>query len=246
MDEPLFRLWSYLGAHPLSGIAATLAAYAAAHKLWDWLGRPSLLNPVLVAIAGLAAALSLTGVSYEAYFEGAQFIHVMLGPATVALALPLYMAARRIREAAGAVLGALIFGALLSAGAAVALAATLGASGTTLASLIPKAVTTPVAMGVAEQIGGLPSLAAVFVLLSGLVGGLLGPWLLRTTGRAAPALNDERAAGFAIGLAAHGIGVSRALERSHTSGAFASLAMALNALATALLAPLLAAWWLVS
>lgn len=235
MDAEIFRLWSYLSTHPLAGLTATILAFALAVEIWERLGRAPLANPVLLAILFVAGGLGLSGVPYADYFDGAQFIHVMLGPATVALALPLYRAASRIRAAAVPIAGALLFGALFAAGSAVGLAWLLGAGAETLAAIAPKSVTTPVAMGVAEQLGGAPSLAAVIVILTGVVGASLGAAALDGA-----RVRDERARGFALGLGGHGIAAARALQASGVAGAFASLAMALNALATAALLPAVA------
>ena len=240
MDDALgdvaFRLWSYLSSHPLAAIAATLAAYLAGDEIAKAAGRPPWLNPVLIAILALSGALLATGIPYADYFEGAQFVHVMLGPATVALALPLHRAAGAIRRAAAPVFGALLFGAAAAAGSAVGLAWAFGGSERLLASLAPKSVTTPVAMALADGLGGLPGLTAVLVILTGVTGASLGGVALDLA-----RVRDRRARGFALGLASHGIGVARALSVSRTAGAFASLAMALNALATAALLPLAAA-----
>lgn len=235
MTEP-FALWSYLSAHPLAAITATLGAYLAGDALWKAAGRRPLLNPVLIAIILLSALLWAGGIDYARYFEGAQFIHVMLGPATVALAVPLYHAAAAVRRAAVPVFGALLFGSVFAAATAVGSAWLAGASDTLLASLAPKSVTTPVAMALAEGLGGLPGLTAVLVILTGVAGATFGSLAMDAVG-----LKDYRARGFAMGLASHGIGTARALAVSRTAGAFASLAMALNALATAVLLPLIAA-----
>jgi predicted murein hydrolase (TIGR00659 family) len=232
--DEAFRLWSYLAAHPLAAIAATLAAYLVGDAIWTASGRRPLLNPVLIAIVILSAALTLTGVPYARYFEGAQFIHVMLGPATVALALPLWNAARQIRRAAIPVFGALLIGSATAMLSAVGLAWLFGASEQIMATIAPKSATTPVAMALSDQLGGQPGLTAVLVILTGVTGATLGTPFLN-----ALRLKDFRARGFAMGLASHGIGAARALTVSQTAGAFASLAMALNALATAALAPLL-------
>lgn len=233
--EP-FALWSYLATHPLAAITATLGAYLAGDWVWRTAGRRPLLNPVLIAIILLTLALWAGGIDYATYFDGAQFVHVMLGPATVALAVPLYHAAAMVRRAALPVFGALLFGSVTAAGTAVGLAWLMGASPTLLASLAPKSVTTPVAMALAESLGGLPGLTAVLVILTGVAGATFGSLAMDAAG-----LRDFRARGFAMGLASHGMGTARALTVSQTAGAFASLAMALNALATAALLPLLAA-----
>ncbi|HYZ32941.1 MAG TPA: LrgB family protein, partial [Crenalkalicoccus sp.] len=174
----------------------------------------------------------------RAYFAGAQFVHFLLGPATVALALPLYRQWRLVRHSLLAVALSIILGGLFSAGAGVALAVLFGAAPAVTASLAPRSVTTPVAMGIAERLGGLPSLTAAIVICSGIVGASLGPLVL-TLCRVA----DWRARGLAIGTVAHGIGTARALQVNATAGAFSGLAMGLNALATAILLPAL--WRLV-
>jgi predicted murein hydrolase (TIGR00659 family) len=237
IEEVGFALWSYLSSHPLAAITATLGAYLLGDTIWKAGRRHPLLNPVLLAILVLSGALWAGGISYSRYFEGAQFIHVMLGPATVALAIPLYKAIGAVRRAAIPVLGALLFGSVFAAAAAVCSAWLFGASDALLASLAPKSVTTPVAMALAEGLGGLPGLTAVLVILTGVAGATFGGLAMDAVG-----LRDMRARGFAMGLASHGIGTARALTVSGTAGAFASLAMALNALATATLLPLIARW----
>ncbi len=237
-SDPAFALWTYLAAHPLGAVVATLAAYAAAEALWRAAGRADLANPTLLAIAAIAGGLWLTGTPYAAYFEGAQFVHVLLGPATVALAVPLWRSAGAIRRAAAPVLGALAVGSAVASASAVALAAAFGASATLQATLAAKSVTTPVAMALSDRLGGLPALTAALVIVTGVVGALVGGGLF-----AALRLRDQRAQGFAMGVACHGIGLAWALRRSPEAGAFASLGMALNALLTALALPLAAAWF---
>ena len=235
VDEELWRIWVYLAETPLVGLTVTLAAYLAG----DWLYRRAklnpLANPVLIAVLLLVGLLLLTGTDYPTYFEGAQFVHFLLGPATVALAVPLYRQFRQVRRHALPLLVALVVGSLTAAGSAVGIAWALGASLETLLSLAPKSVTTPVAMGIAEQIGGLPSLTAVLVILTGIAGAVLAPHTLNLL-----RIRDWKTRGFAIGVTAHGIGTARALQIDEVAGAFSGLAMGLNALATAALLPLLA------
>ena len=234
MGEDLRQIWVYLAADPLLGLTLTLAVYAAGVRLFRRLGSHPLANPVLVSVLVLSGLLYATGTPYASYFEGAQFVHFMLGPATVALAVPLYRQWARVRRSAASLLAALVCGSLTAAASAVGVAALLGASRETLLSLAPKSVTTPVAMGIAEQLGGLPSLTAVLVILTGIVGAVIGGAVLDLV-----RVRDRRARGLAIGTAAHGIGTARALQMGEVTGAFAGLAMGLNALATALLLPLL-------
>lgn len=234
MRGELAEIWVYLAREPLAALTATLLAWMVGLKLQQWSGRHSLANPVLIAVALLAAGLLASGIDYKAYFAGAQFVHFLLGPATVALALPLYRQWRVVRHSFGAVLVSIVSGGLFSAGSGIVLAMLLGASREVTASLAPKSITTPVAMGVAERLGGLPSLTAAVVICSGIVGAALGPPVLTLC-----RVTDWRARGLAIGTVSHGIGTARALSVNATAGAFSGLAMGLNALATALLLPLL-------
>jgi predicted murein hydrolase (TIGR00659 family) len=233
--QGLFHLWVYLETTPLLGLAATLLVYRGALELARLFRGHALANPVLIAILALALLLEATGTPYAAYFQGAQYVHFLLGPATVALAVPMHANLRRIRASARAILPAILAGSLVAAASAMVLARLLGAPRAVVLSLAPKSVTTPIAMGVAEQIGGQPSLAAVFVLITGLVAGVLvGPALrlIRVT--------DWRAQGLAAGTAGHGLATARMLLVSETAGAFGGLAIGLNGVITAILVPLLA------
>lgn len=233
MSSGFAGLWVYLAASPLAALTATLVAYQIGDWVYRRFDRNPLLNPVLLAVAMLAGLLLAGGIDYATYFEGAQFVHFLLGPATVALAVPLYAHFAEVRRSALALGVSLLAGSLTAAGSAVGIAWLLGASGQTLASLAPKSVTTAIAMGISEQIGGLPSLTAVVVILTGIIGATLGTYTLNLL-----RIRDWRARGFAVGLAAHGIGTARALQVNEVAGAFAGLAMGLNALATALLVPI--------
>ncbi|GGE39974.1 LrgB family protein [Actibacterium pelagium] len=237
MDE-LQEVWVYLNTTPLLHLTLTLLAFQGANWLFRKCGRTPLLNPVMVSVVVLVAFLLITGTSYGAYFEGAQFVHFLLGPATVCLAIPLYRQFEKVRKSALAIMASLFVGSLTAIASAIGIAMALGASQATLSSLAPKSVTAPVAMGVTEQLGGLPSLTAVLVILTGILGAMIGPVLLTKLG-----IRNEAARGFAIGTASHGIGTARALQLGEVSGAFAGLAMGLNALATAILLPLL--WGLI-
>ena len=233
MNE-LGEIWVYLAREPLAALAATLLAWLGALRLQRLCRRHPLANPVLFAVLILAAGLLLTGVDYGRYFEGAQFVHFLLGPATVALAVPLHRQWALVRRSAGAAVLAVVLGGMFAAATGVGIALALRAAPEVTASLAPRSVTTPVAMGIAERLGGLPSLTAALVICSGITGAALGPLVLDLAG-----VRDMRARGLAIGTAAHGIGTARALTVGAAAGAFSGLAMGLNALATALLLPLL-------
>jgi predicted murein hydrolase (TIGR00659 family) len=230
----LTEIWVYLAQSPLLWLAATLAAYVIAEAVHRLLGRRSAANPVLVAVAILLAMLTASGTAYDDYFEGAQFVHFLLGPATVALAVPLHRELGRVRARALSLGVALVAGSATAAATAVGAARLAGASRPTLMSLAPKSTTAPVAMAIAEHLGGLPSLTAALVILTGIVGAMIGPGVLRLV-----RVRDPAAAGFAMGVASHGIGTARAFQIDARAGAFSGLGMGLNALVTTLLVPAL-------
>ena len=239
MSPKIDQLWVYLSASPLLGLTLTLLAYQAAFAIYRRSGNHPLANPVLIAVSALVAFLMLTGTRYETYFAGAQFVHFLLGPATVALAIPLYTQIRRVRAMLLPVVAGLLAGSATAALSAVAVARLLDASPATQLSLAPKSVTTPIAMGVAERIGGIPSLTAVLVIITGILGAVGGRYVFD-----ALRVRDPAIRGFAIGVASHGIGTARAFQVSEQSGAFAALAMGLNGALTALLLPFFASWLL--
>jgi predicted murein hydrolase (TIGR00659 family) len=232
--NPVARIWVYLSATPLLWLAATLLAFELGAWLFRRSGNRSLVNPVAIAVALLIAILAATGTPYETYFEGAQFVHFLLGPATVALAVPLYQNRAQVRTALVPMLAALLAGSATAIVSAVLAARLLGASFETLSSIAPKSATTPIAMAVSEQIGGLPSLTAAFVIATGLLGAVIVTPLLD-----ALRIRDWRGRGLAAGVAAHGLGTARAFQVNEVAGTFAGIGLALNGVATAILVPLL-------
>jgi len=233
------EIWTYLSTDPLLWLTLTLAAYGAGDALFKASGRKPMVNPVLIAVAFLAVLLQLTATSYATYFAGAQFVHFMLGPATVALAIPLYANLNHIKKAALPMIAALVAGSLAAMLSAVGIGVALGLDTNILLALIPKSATAPVALGVSEAIGGSPSLTAVFVITTGITGAIIATPLLNLL-----RITDWRARGFAVGLASHGIGTARAFQVNETAGAFSGVGMGLNALLTALIAPIIAQWLL--
>jgi predicted murein hydrolase (TIGR00659 family) len=233
--EKLFPLWVYLQTSPLLGLVATLLAYRVGQEVNRAAGGHALANPVLVAVVLLGLLLRISGISYGTYFQGAQYVHFLLGPATVALALPMYGNLGRIRRSIRGIAPALLAGSLTAAVSAMLLARLLGAPRVLVLTLLPKSVTTPIAMGIAEQVGGLPSLAAICVILTGLVAAITVKPTMRLVG-----VTDWRAVGLAAGTAGHGIATAQVLLLSETAGAFGGLAIGLNGVLTAMLAPLLA------
>jgi len=234
MSPQLETLWVYLAASPLLGLTLTLLAYQGACWIYRRSGNHPVANPVLLSVSLVIILLQLSGTSYQTYFDGAQFVHFLLGPATVALAIPLHAQFRKVRALLLPLLVALLAGSLTAILSAMAVARLLGASLPTVLSLAPKSVTTPIAMGISETIGGIPSLTAGVVIVTGIIGAVGYRYLFQLL-----RVRDPAAQGFAIGLAAHGIGTARAIQVDQQSGAFAALAMSLNGLLTALLVPLL-------
>lgn len=230
-------IWVYLSTSPLLHLTLTVLAYVIADWIFRRSGRKAFCNPVLLSILMLVTLLNITETDYPTYFEGAQFVHFMLGPATVALAIPLYRHLHLIRKLWLPILASLILGATLSVASAVLIGRELGASERILISLAPKSVTAPVAMGITEKVGGLPSLTAALVVLTGVLGAVIGPAVL-----ALVRVRDERARGLALGLNSHGIGTARAFQMSDLAGAFAALAMGLMALTLAFVLPFVLRW----
>lgn len=227
------NLWVYLSHGPLLWLTATLVAYLAADALSARLQRHPLANPVLIAVALVSLVLLVTGTPFPAYFAGAQFVHFLLGPATVALAVPLVLHLPQVRRLLLPLLAALVTGSLTAIVSAVLLAQAFGLDAAAVRALAPKSVTAAIAMGTAESIGADPALTAVFVILTGITGAILVTPLMSLL-----RIRNVAAAGFATGLASHGIGTARAFQIDPLAGTFAGIALGLNGLLTALLVPL--------
>ena len=236
MNTELTGIWVYLAATPLLGLTVTLVAYFIAYRLYARAHFNPLLNAVAVAVALLIGLLLATDTAYATYFEGAQFVHFLLGPATVALAVPLYQHLGRLRTLWIPIALSVVVGVMVAALSAVGIAGWLDGSPQTLLSLAPKSVTAPVAMGISEKVGGLPSLTAVLVVTTGIVGAAFGTQLLDWL-----RITDDSTKGVAMGVTSHGIGTARAFQVSSEMGAFSGLAMALAAVVTALMLPWLLA-----
>ena len=231
------ELWIYLSASPLFGLTATLVVYLLAQAAYARLGHAPWANPVLWSVVALAAGLLATGVDYPTYFAGAQFIHFLLGPAVVALAWPLWQRRIELRARFGRIVLAAVLGGAAASGCALLLGWAVGLPHDVVLSLAPKSVTAPVAMGIAEKIGGIPALSAVFAVLTGMIGALSGKYLFDAM-RIATDPTGFAARGFALGTASHGIGAARALQVDANAGAYAGLALGLQVVLASLLMPL--------
>jgi putative effector of murein hydrolase len=228
------QLWVYLSSTPLFGLTATLATYVAVQAMYERVGRAPWANPVLWTVLVIVAVLLATRTPYPTYFAGAQFVHVLLGPAVVALGWPLWLRRAEVRRRGVALALAALAGGVAAGGSAVALGWAFGMPAEVLRSLAPKSVTAPVAMGIAERIGGVPALAAVFAVLTGMVGALSAKYLFDALG-----IRDWAVRGFALGTASHGIGAARALQVHPDAGAYAGIALGLQVLLASALLPLI-------
>lgn len=237
------ELWIYLSSTPLFGLSATLLAYWAASWGYNRLGQAPWANPVLWSVVIIAAVLLLSGTAYPVYFSGAQFVHFLLGPAVVALAWPLWQRRHALRQGWWRFVLASLLGGASAAATAVGIAYLLGLPQDLLLSLAPKSTTAPVAMGIAEAIGGIPALAAIFAVLTGVIGAVSGKYLFGLLGIGTDA-RGWGIRGFALGTAAHGLGAARALQVHPEAGAWAGLALGLQVLIAALLLPLVFRWWM--
>jgi putative effector of murein hydrolase len=231
---PIHEIWVYLSGSPLLALTLTLAAWQLGTWLYERSGRNPLVNPVAIAVAAVAAAILAIDMSYTTYFEGAQFVHFLLGTATVSLAVPIHRGLDQLRGRVLPLAAALLGGGAASIGVAIGMARLLGVDAPLQQGLWAKSVTAPIAMGVAERIGASPTLTAVYAVVTGVLGAALGRFVLDAVGCRA-----WWQRGAALGIAAHGIGTSRAFTVHPEAGAWASLAMGLHGVIGAVLIPLI-------
>ena len=230
--SPELTLW--LKQSPLTGIFLTLLCYRLALQICRRYHGHPLANTVLVGAGMLVAILLLLGLSFDDYARGGNLVQFFLGPVTVALAVPLYNNLLRLKRHAFAIMITIITGSMAGIASAVLFAQWFDLPRQVVLSLAPRSATTPIAIGIAEAIGGIPVLAATFVIVTGIIGAAIAKPLLAWL-----KMDDDITLGIATGIAAHGIGTARVFQLSETAGAFAGLAMGLTGLLTAILAPLL-------
>ena len=228
------EIWVYLSGSPLFALILTLTAYQIGSFLYQKTDKYPLANPVAIAVILVAVVLYLVDMPYQKYFEGAQFVHFLLGTATVSLAIPIYRGIAVLKTRLIPLMIALLCGGIVSIVSAVGIATLIGADSAIIGAFYPKSVTAPIAMGVAERLGVSPTLTAVFAVVTGILGAMLGSGILNLLG-----MKAWWQRGFAMGVAAHGIGTSRAFAVHPEAGTYASLAMGLHGIAGALLIPLL-------
>ncbi|MCM2328595.1 MAG: LrgB family protein [Lysobacter sp.] len=233
----IHEIWVYLSGSPLLALILTLSAWQAGVMVYERFDRNPLANPVAIAIAIVATVITLIDMPYAKYFEGAQFVHFLLGTATVALAVPIYKGLEALRGRIFPLLAALLAGGATSIVSAVGIAKLLGADAAIIGGFYAKSVTAPIAMGVAERINVSPTLTAVFAVTTGILGAILVRFVLDAVGSKA-----WWQRGFAVGVAAHGIGTSRAFSVHPEAGTYASLGMGLHGVLGAVLIPLAIRW----
>ena len=235
---PIEEIWVYLSGSPLLALILTLSAYQLGVLVYERSGRSPLANPVAIAVLIVASAITLIDMPYPKYFAGAQFVHFLLGTATVSLAVPIYKGFSALSGRILPLLVALLAGGVTSIVSGVGLARLLGADAALSGGFYAKSVTAPIAMGVAERIGASPTLTAVVAVSTGVLGAILGRYVLNFVG-----VQAWWQRGFALGAAAHGIGTSRAFSVHPEAGAYSSLAMGLHGILGALLIPLCVSWF---
>jgi putative effector of murein hydrolase len=229
---PIHEIWVYLAGSPLFALVLTLGAYALGLAVYERTQRNPLANPVLIAVVLVAAGLALAGMPYQRYFEGAQFVHFLLGTATVSLAIPIYKGWASVKGRLGALTLAMAAGGATSIAVAVGVLKALGADEALVRGMWAKSVTAPIAMGIAERVQASPTLTAIFAVSTGVLGAVLGRFVLNAAG-----VTAWWQRGFALGVAAHGIGTSRAFSVHPVAGAYASLGMGLHGIVSAVLLP---------
>lgn len=223
-------LWVYLATSPLLWLAGTLVVWLAANNIAGLIPGNPLLNPIMLSIAVIAIVLLVAGIDYGTYFEGAQFIHFLMGPATVALGIPLYEKLSLVKSNLVPLLAALFMGSLTAVGSTVFLSHLFGFTPTVVASLAPKSTTAAVAMAISSGLKGDPALTAAVVVLTGICGAIIVTPMMN-----AMRIRDYSARGFAVGLTSHGIGTARAYSVDPVAGLFSGIAMGLNAVLTSLI-----------
>lgn len=226
---PISDIWVYLSGDPLFALILTLASYQLGYLLYLRTKRHPLVNPVTIAVIVTATTINLLDMPYQKYFEGAQFVHFLLGTATVALAVPIYTGYQRMQFKIIHMWIALTVGSVVSIVSAVAIATAMGASNTIIGSLYAKSVTAPIAMGIAERIHVSATLTAVFTVITGMLGAILAPYILNRL-----KIHQWWIRGTAIGVGAHGLGITRAFSVNEEAGIFASMAMGLNGILSAI------------
>ncbi|MBL61764.1 MAG: hypothetical protein CMI85_06585 [Candidatus Pelagibacter sp.] len=232
--ENLYEIWVYLQTEPLFWLTITIGAYLIGDFLYKKSNINPLVNPVAISILIISGILIFFNIDYERYFNGAKFIHFLLGPATVALAIPIYNQIKLVKKEALSITITLIIGSLFAIFITYYLAKIFKLDDQLILSMLPRSVTAPISMGISELINGIPSITAIITITTGIVGASLATFVLDFI-----KVRDMTARGFAIGLSSHGIGTARAMSRNKTAGIFSALALALSGVAVSIIIPII-------
>ncbi|MDP8567823.1 LrgB family protein [Methylophilus aquaticus] len=230
---PISEVWVYLSGDPLFALIITLATYQFGYLLYVRAKRHPLVNPVAISVILTCVIIDLLEMPYEKYFEGAQFVHFLLGTATVALAIPIYNGFKRMQGKILHIWVALTAGSTVSIVSAVVIAKLMGAGDNIVGSMYAKSVTAPIAMGIAERLNVSPTLTVVFTVITGMLGAILAPYIMN-----ALKIHQWWIRGTAIGVGAHGLGITRAFSVNEEAGIYASMAMGLNGVISAIGLPI--------
>ena len=233
MNHNLYEIWVYLQSEPLSWITLTIGSYLVGDFIYKKFNLFPLLNPVAITIIIISLILLVFDIKYERYFSGAQFIHFLLGPVTVSLAIPIYKKWALIKSYAIPIIFSLLLGCFFAILSTYLITIIFISDKELILSLLPRSVTAPIAMGISEVIGGIPSVTAIITIITGITGATFGVFILNFF-----KFTSMPARGFAIGLASHGIGTSRAMSVNKNAGVFAAVAMGLSGIVTSLLVPI--------
>ncbi|MDO6592949.1 LrgB family protein [Neptuniibacter sp. 1_MG-2023] len=227
-------LWSHFQTLPVLWLVVTLAVFLVASWFNVRMGKTPFLHPVLVSLAIIILVLLATNTDYDTYMLGGQYIHLLLGPAVVALAIPLYDNLATVKRLLVPLLVGCVSGAIVASVSAIMLGMWFGLSDQLLLTLAPKSVTSPIAIAIAEKVGGFPSLAAGLVLITGAMGCVIAPVVYKLL-----KIEDESVKGFVLGVGAHAMGTAFAFEYGMVAGAFGGLAMGMTGAFTAFFLPVL-------
>jgi putative effector of murein hydrolase len=238
MEHVFLAVWQPLSLTPLPWLGVTISAYVFGQIIQRACNGSPPANPVLIAILVVSVLLEATGTPYARYFAGAQFIQFLLGPATVALAVPLALNLNHVRRSFPGIGLALLAGSLTSALSGIAVVAWLGGGRAVALSMAPKAVTTPIALSLSQEIGGIPALTAALAIAGGIIAAIVGKTLLHWL-----RVDDWRAHGLAAGVAGSGVAAAQVAPLSGLAAAFAALGIGLNGLLTAVIVPLVVLLW---
>ncbi|VYU03062.1 LrgB family protein [Clostridium tertium] len=222
---------SLLTENILFGVVISLLAFEIGLFLYKKTKLP-IFNPLLIAIILIIGFLVIFNVSVEDYNRGGEFINMFLGPATVVLAVPLYKQLQLLKKHLLPILTGILIGSAVSVTSVVLLASIFGMEEVLTISLISKSVTTPIGIEITNQLGGLPPVTVLAIVVSGIIGAVIGPLICKIF-----KIKDKVAIGIALGTASHAVGTTKAIELGETEGAMSSLSIGIAGIMTVFLAP---------